>query len=54
MKLTYKQISDLCDLVDETYYGKTADARIKATEKLKNECEKLGITMAQAYAMYEE
>lgn len=53
-ELTLEQISDLCDIVDETYYGKTPYARIKAKRKLKAECKRLGITEDQAYAMYEE
>lgn len=52
--LTYEQISDLCDIVDETYYAKTPDARIKAKKRLKAVCRKLGITEDQAYAIYEE
>lgn len=54
MRLTYEIKSDLCDLVDETYYGKTPEARLQAKEKLNTECKRLGITTAQAYAIYEE
>lgn len=52
--ITYKEISDICDLVDTEYYGKNVNLRIEAKRKLKKECNRLGITVDQAYAMYKE
>ena len=51
--MTYRQKSDICDLVDMVYFGATIAEREEARANLKKECKRFNITEEQAYQMYE-